>query len=118
MKRLFLTNPPLNMADGNLQYHRPLVPLGLGYLGGVVENAFSGGALEEFVRNYRGGSAKYVPSGRVAAQDNMFLSFRRRFDQGALISRMHSFFDGCGPDDVFIGVSVLSDGRGAARSML
>lgn len=118
MIRFFLTNPPLNMAEAPLNYHRPLIPLGLGYLGGVVENAFSGGALERFVRNYPGTSTRYKPSGRVAAQDNMFLSFYGRFDLSALIARMSAFFEGSPADDAFIGVSVLSDGRRAAREML
>jgi len=118
MPKVFLTNPPLNMAEAPLNYHRPLVPLGLGYLGGVLENAFSGGALEEFVRNYRGGPARYRPSGQVAAQDNMYLSFYGRFDLGTLLARMRAFFEGIRPEDAFIGLSVLSDGRRAARTML
>lgn len=47
--RLFLTNPPLNMAETPLQYHRPLVPMGIALLGAIVEDSLTGGAYSEYV---------------------------------------------------------------------
>lgn len=119
MPHVFLTNPPLNMAETPLQYHRPLVPLGLAYLGAALEDAFTGGRYEEYIRGrLRGAARGYVASGRVAAQDNMRLSFYGQFELGALLRRMECFFDGSDPDQRFIGMSILSDGMRAAKRML
>ena len=118
--RVFLTNPPLNMAETPLQYHRPLVPLGLAYLGAMLEQAFSGGAYEDSVSARLRGTqmGRYPTSGCVGAADNMRLSFYGKYDFRRLLDRMEGFFTDADPDRQFIGVSVLSDGMRAARHML
>jgi len=116
--RVFLTNPPLRMAEAPLQYHRPLVPLGLGQLGAIVENAVTNNALEAHCQDDRRGRCRYQPSGAVAAQDNMLLSFCGQFNLEVLLDRISAFFSSARPEYCFIGLSVLSDGRRNARSML
>lgn len=108
------------MAETPLQYHRPLVPLGLAYLGAILEQAFSEGAYDEYVSaRLRGGRVgRYRTSGCVAAEDNMRLSFYGQYDLARLLDRMEGFFANSDPDRQFIGMSVLSDGMRAARQML
>jgi hypothetical protein len=118
MTKIFLTNPPLNMAETPLQYHRPLVPMGLAYLGAKLEDEFSGGAWSDYVERRTAGrtATAYEPCGAVAAQDNMFLSFYGRYDYQCLRDRIATF---AGHDsELFIGLSVLSDGMHAAKRML
>jgi len=119
-KKVFLTNPPLNMAETPLQYHRPMVPLGLGYLGGALEDHFTDGKWSEyfFDRVSKKTSQRYSPSGLVAAQDNMLLSFYGKYDHGHLLSRMKAFTKDCSEEEFYIGISILSDGVRAAREML
>lgn len=118
MTKLFLTNPPLNMAETPLQYHRPLAPMGLAYLGAMIEDVFTGGAWSRHVTDHAAGrtSKRYRPSGVVAAQDNMFLSFYHGYDYAHLRDKI-SAFAGRDPD-LYIGLSVLSDGMRAAKKML
>lgn len=118
MTKVFLTNPPLNMAETPLQYHRPLAPMGLAYLGAMLEDNFSGGAWSSHVKDHAAGRtmARYQPSGVVAAQDNMFLSFYGRYDYAHLRDRIAAFAGT--DDDLFVGLSVLSDGMHAAKLML
>lgn len=118
MRKVFLTNPPLNMAETPLQYHRPLAPLGLAYLGGLLEDRVTNGGWSRYVGDVAAGrtSADYVPSGRVAAQDNMFLSFYDSYSYDRLRRTVEAFCNG--DEDVVIGLSVLSDGAPAAMDML
>lgn len=120
MIRVFLTNPPLNMAETPIEYHRPLIPMGIAYLGAVLEREFSGGAYEDYVSMRLRGSAtgSYRASGCVAAEDNMRSSFYGQFDLERLLDRMEGFFADSDPDRQFIGLSVLSDGMRAAKHML
>lgn len=118
MPKIFLTNPPLNMAETPLQYHRPLAPMGLAYLGAKIEDEFTGGAWSKYVADRTSGKIThaYRPSGLVAGQDNMFLSFYDRYDYAQLRERIVAF---AGDDrDLFIGLSVLSDGMRGAKKML
>jgi Radical SAM superfamily len=118
--RILLTNPPLNMAETPLQYHRPLAPLGLAYIGAMLENAVSGGAWGEYVearvndRRPRG----YEPTGCVAAIDNMLLSFYGKFRVESFFGQVRRYSMGVAPDRFFIGFSILSDGMWAAKQML
>lgn len=116
--KVFLTNPPLNMAETPLEYHRPLAPLGIAYLGAVLEDRATGGAWSRHVADVASGgkAGRYTPSGSVAAQDNMFLSFYGRYDY----ERLHRAIDAFAGEgqDLVIGLSVLSDGMHAAREML
>lgn len=118
--RVFLTNPPLNMAETPLQYHRPMVPLGLGYLGAILEDAFAEGRWSQYVRDRLAGAAPrgYCRSGRVAVRDNMFLSFYGRYDFDSLVSQIRHFAADGPEDELYIGMSVLSDGMRSARYML
>lgn len=120
MAKVFLTNPPLNMAETPLQYHRPLVPLGLAYLGAALEDEFSGGAWSQYVADRLRGSAPrgYHSSGSVAAQDNMLLSFYGRYSYDLLRDRISAFAEAGKTDQLYIGMSVLSDGMHAARTIL
>lgn len=116
--KVFLTNPPLNMAETPLQYHRPLIPLGLAYLGAMLEDKFSEGAWSRhFARQASGETSRpYVPSAAVAAQDNMLLSFYRRYSYDSL--RLAIEAHAADADALFIGLSVLSDGMVGARTIL
>lgn len=118
MTKIFLTNPPLNMAETPLQYHRPLAPMGLAYLGAKLEDEFTGGAWSRHVRKSAAEQTRerYRPSGTVGGQDNMFLSFYGRYSYNQLRERIADF---AGADaDLFIGLSVLSDGMRNAKQML
>lgn len=108
------------MAETPLQYHRPLIPMGLAYLGSMIEEEYTGGGWEDYVqtRLEKEGVGRYKSSGVVAAQDNMFLSFYNRFDQEQLLLRMEEFSKDCPPDRFYIGLSVLSDGMRTARKLL
>ncbi len=108
------------MAETPLQYHRPLVPLGLGYLGAVLEQHYSDGRWEEYVRDRLAARRErgYEPSGIVAAQDNMLRSFYGKYDFDQLRERIGEHARGCPPDKLFIGFSVLSDGMQYARPIL
>lgn len=116
--KVFLTNPPLNMAETPLQYHRPLVPMGLAYLGAMIEDRFTEGAWSKhFDRQAKGGTqARYVPSGIVAAQDNMRHSFYGEYSYERLRSAIGAH--AVGADPLFIGLSILSDGMSAGREIL
>jgi hypothetical protein len=120
MPKVFLTNPPLNMAETPLQYHRPLVPLGIGYLGGMIEDKYSDGEWSRYVaRRARGaGFRDYQPTGVVAAQDNMFLSFYGQYSYERLAARIAAHSDDIKGEGLYIGVSILSDGMRNARRML
>lgn len=108
------------MAETPLEYHRPLVPLGLAYLGAILEDAFTQGRWEEYVRGRIAGTQPkgYKSSGYVAAQDNMLLSFYGRYSFDALLKRIREHAGDCPPDQLYVGMSVLSDGMHSARKML
>jgi Radical SAM superfamily/B12 binding domain len=120
MPKVFLTNPPLNMAETPLQYHRPLVPLGLAYLGAMIEEKYSGGAWSRYVNGrINGPTAKgYQKSQVIAAQDNMFLSFYGQYSYEHLKDRIKQHLGDSLEDELYIGVSILSDGMHAARHIL
>ena len=117
--KVFLTNPPLNMAETPLQYHRPLVPLGLGHLGGMIEDASTDGAWSRYVAERAAGTRvePYRRSSVVAAQDNMLLSFYGQYSYEQLRRRIAAH-SGLPSDELFIGMSILSDGMRNARDML
>lgn len=106
------------MAETPLQYHRPLAPMGLAYLGAALEDRATGGAWSRHVADVAlGGEARrYIPSGAVAAQDNMFLSFYGHYSYDLLRRNIEAFAGES--QELLIGLSVLSDGMHAARDML
>ncbi|MEQ1935453.1 MAG: radical SAM protein, partial [Fimbriimonadaceae bacterium] len=118
--RVFLTTPPLNMAETPLQYHRPLAPLGIAYLGAMLEDRYSGGAWSQYVEKRVQGKVAhpYASCGVVRALDNMRLSFYGQYSYERLRSQIADHATGAKEDELFIGLSVLSDGMHDARRML
>lgn len=120
MPKVFLTNPPLNMAETPLQYHRPLVPLGLAYLGAMLEEHYSYGSWSRFVALSAANRdrTRYRPCGVVGAQDNMLLSFYGNYSYERLRDRIAAHAQSVDEGQLFIGVSILSDGMRNARNLL
>jgi hypothetical protein len=92
--------------------------MGLAYLGAMIEDKFSEGAWSRhFARRAAGQTSEaYVPSGAVAAQDNMLLSFYGHYSYDRLRTAIDAH--AADADVLFIGLSILSDGMTGARTIL